>query len=504
MQLNHYTATSSEILMDKFSEKIRTESSIFAPTFVCVGHKSNKDWIIENTIERNAIFGNVVFQDPTELVQTIFNILVPKEQQKEILKSKQLKWIIFLLLDSEEFQNQFQFIADYCGKDEQKRFGLAEKLTQLFMSYQEFDTNLLLSFEQDACNKEHADWQAVLWKSIKNKINDEYTFLHEGIQNIEKYLQQHEIIDILKNKVPSIHCIGTIVYNKNFIHFLKLLGKHIDVSVYSTYFSSSSVESRFISNNNQFQINSNKLFKEEGINSIELESKLISNTKSLLNLIQNEIQTGKSGLNHIISIENDDSIQIANSYTEYREVEALWNYLVNQFENNSNLRQRDICVILPKIETYAPAIKAVFENKQLKISYTFYDTNLRIQDSPYKALLALFNFDANEFTSKQVYSLLEFKYIREKFGFSEDLSVVKNAISQASIYHGFEGDSDIETNFIAWKYGLKKLILGACLEQTNKLVNFHGDDFYPISDFEDSKIFELIRLNLFVEKLSSL
>ncbi len=503
MELKHYTATSSDVLMDKFSENLRAESSIFAPTFVCIGHKSNKDWIIENTIERNAIIGNVVFQDPTELVQTIFKIIAPKEERKEILKSKQLKWIVFSLLDSLAFKNQFQFIAEYCNNDEQKRFGLAEKIAQLFSSYQEFDTHLLESFEQDNFSKEHTDWQAFLWKSIKNIIKDEYLFLHEGVARIAFYLQQPEISAIFKNKISSIHCIGPIVYSKDFLSLLKLVGNHIDVSLYTKSCTSNSAESRFVSNNNQFQININKLFQKEEVTSIELESKAESKSNSLLHLIQSEIQTGKSVLNDQIAKENDDSIQIACSYTEYREVEALWNYLVNQFEKNKNLRQRDICVIVPKIETYAPAIKAVFENKQLKFDYTFYDTNLRIQDSPYKALVALFNFDGNEFTSKQVFSLLEFKYIREKFGFDEDLSVVKNAISKASIYHGFEGDKDLETNLVSWKYGLKKLIYGVCLEQTSESVNMDGDVFYPISEFEDSNIFELIRLHTFVEKLQA-
>lgn len=503
MELKHYTATSSDVLMDKFAENLRAESSIFAPTFVCIGHKSNKDWIIENTIERNAIIGNVVFQDPTELVQTIFKIIAPKEERKEILKSKQLKWIVFSLLDSLAFKNQFQFIAEYCNNDEQKRFGLAEKIAQLFTSYQELDTHLLESFEQDNFSKEHTDWQAFLWKSIKNIIKDEYLFLHEGVASIAFYLQQPEISAIFKNKISSIHCIGPIVYSKDFLNLLKLVGNYIDVSLYTTYCTSNSAESRFVSNNNQFQININKLFQKEEVTSIELESKAESKSNSLLHLIQSEVQTGKSVLNGQIAKENDDSIQIACSYTEYREVESLWNYLVNQFEKNKNLRQRDICVIVPKIETYAPAIKAVFENKQLKFDYTFYDTNLRIQDSPYKALVALFNFDGNEFTSKQVFSLLEFKYIREKFGFDEDLSVVKNAISKASIYHGFEGDKDLETNLLSWKYGLKKLIYGVCLEQTSESVNMDGDVFYPISEFEDSNIFELIRLHTFVEKLQA-
>lgn len=503
MELKHYTANSSDVLVDKFAENLRVESSIFAPTFVCIGHKSSKDWIIENTIDCNSIIGNVVFLDPTELVQTIFKILTPKEERKDILKSKQLKWIIFSLLDSIEFKNQFQFIADYCSNDEQKRFGLAEKIAQLFTSYQEFDTDLLELFEQGDFSEEHNGWQSFLWKSIKNKIEGEYLFLNDGIARIEFYLQQPTIIDILKNKIPSIHCIGTIVYTKDFIRLIKLLGQHIDVSVYNKSYSSNSVDSRFVANNTQFQIHINKLFQEQEVDSVLLGPKAESNPNSLLQLIQSEIQSGKSFLNHQIVKENDDSIQIASSYTEYREVEALWNYLVNQFENNSNLRLRDVCVIVPKIETYAPAIKAVFENKPVKFDYTFYDTNLRIQDSPYKALLALFNFDGNEFTSKQVFSLLEFKYIREKFGFDEDLSVVKNAISQASIYHGFGEDKDdkLEINLVSWKYGLKKLIYGACLEQTSESVNIDGDVFYPVSEFEGSNTIELIRLHTFVEKL---
>ena len=53
------------------------------------------------------------------------------------------------------------------------------------------------------------------------------------------------------------------------------------------------------------------------------------------------------------------------------------------------------------------------------------------------------------------------------------------------------------------KQGLKRLIIGACIEKTEEEIIGIGEGFYPISEFEDQSMYELIKLNQFVESLYS-
>jgi exonuclease V gamma subunit len=58
-----------------------------------------------------------------------------------------------------------------------------------------------------------------------------------------------------------------------------------------------------------------------------------------------------------------------------------------------------------------------------------------IEESPYAALLSLLGLDIDDFTSEEVLKLLDFTYLRTKFGFSEDLSLIRRAVGLANIRH---------------------------------------------------------------------
>ncbi len=137
-----------------------------------------------------------------------------------------------------------------------------------------------------------------------------------------------------------------------------------------------------------------------------------------------------------------------NCFSIYREVEVLYHYLVKQFKNPL-LAQREVCVLVSDIDSYAPAIKTFFEKKPFHFDFTFYDTSSKVHSSPYSALEALLNFDKSNFSSKEVMALLDFEFIRSKFGIN-DVSTISRALQVANIRHGIEGDTDIESNYISW------------------------------------------------------
>jgi exodeoxyribonuclease V gamma subunit len=499
MAIKQYLGSNNQVLVSQLANVLSLEKSIFAPTFICIGHTSTKDWLIEELIKKLDVVGNCVFQKQHELIHMIHATLIENNSKKELYQSDHLQWFVYSILRTEAFQSAFPEISTYYGDDSLMQYTLAEKVTQLFLSYQESAIELLTSFDTETNGSLHFKWQQYIWKELQILTENKFASLPVVYREINESLKIKERQEYLVAKIPNIHVYGDLEFTPEFIKFLSEIATVTNVTIYRIDRSTNLNTSRFVKNNSSFIFKINHLFN--GINAELIENNLPHSSKNLLKHVQAEIETGVQNSEYEYNPNEDDSIRIANCFTEYREVEALWNYLIHQFNTVENLALRDICVIVPSLEKYAPAIKAVFKNELVSLDYTFYDTNSNIQDSPYKALLALYDFESDEFTSKQVLSLLEFKYIREKFGFSEDLSIVKKAINDASIYHGFEGQKELETHYVSWKNGLKRLIIGACIEKTESLISGIGEDFYPVSEYEDQSRVELIRLNHFVDTL---
>ncbi|QOW09775.1 hypothetical protein Q73A0000_05030 [Kaistella flava (ex Peng et al. 2021)] len=500
MSIIQYTTTNNNDLAQQFAASIKKENSIFTPIFVGISNNETKEWLVEQVAEYNTISANFVFKKPLQCVEMIHQILGLGNSRKELLQSSQLNWIIFSILKKEQFTRQFPTIANYFSADDLKRFTLAEKIASLFSKYQEFDQNLINKLEDETGenNEEHIRWQSFIWKQLNQIASNNFSSLSKMYQEILAHLSgnlDHQ--KILTQKIPSLYFYGTVPYTTDFVNFLVELGKYIDIQIFRLDHDSDTYSCRLYETLSGFQKKQAPLFN--GIITEKLPVSVSQAENTLLSSVQQEL-VGSNTVNYAFN-ETDDSIQITNNYSVYREVEALWNYLITQFDADKNLQQREVCVIIPSFEKYAPAIKAIFGNDHLKFDYSFFNTSYKIQDSPYKALLALYAMDEKEFTSKQVFGLLEYKYIREKFGFAEDLETIKRAIYLANIRHGIDGDIELETDMVSWRYGLKRLVYGGCIENTDELLTFADTEFYPVSEFEDGDFFEIIRLNHFVETL---
>jgi exodeoxyribonuclease V gamma subunit len=491
------SSNTNEDLAELFALSLRDQVSIFTPVFIGIENTSTQDWLIDQVVYHNEIAANLAFKKPQACIEIVYKVLCKETERQERILPTYLNWLIYALLEEEKFKLDFPEVADYYKEDALKRFTLSEKISALFTKYQELDADLIERLENGLFKEnEHEEWQSYLWKEVVRRTEGRFISVPKMYDSIREALKHEDKIELLQQKVPQIRFYGTILYTREFVHLLKELGEHIHIELFRINTPAAN-GSKLLENLSPFQIKQSELFQNSVGDDNSKDSKPPKD--NLLGAIQQELK-GESKSNYRYN-KIDDSIQIANNFSVYREVESLWNYLVSQFGKNKELQQRDICVIIPDIEKYAPAIKAIFGNDQLKIDFTFYDPSYKIQDSPYKALLALFALEKSEFTSKQVFGLLEFNYIRKKFGFTEDLETVKRAIGLANIRHDIEGDKDLDTNLGSWRYGLKRLIYGACIEKTDELLDFENETFYPVSEFEDRDLTNLIRLDYFVETL---
>jgi exodeoxyribonuclease V gamma subunit len=88
---------------------------------------------------------------------------------------------------------------------------------------------------------------------------------------------------------------------------------------------------------------------------------------SLLAVIQQEIGEGRSRpdapqrcLDNLSHPQEDHSIRFHNSYSDQRQVEDLYQTLMASFRRDPTLKPRDVLVLCPDIERFAPLILAVF------------------------------------------------------------------------------------------------------------------------------------------------
>lgn len=119
------------------------------------------------------------------------------------------------------------------------------------------------------------------------------------------------------------------------------------------------------------------------------------------------------------TIDPDDlSVQIHSCHGPMREVEVLHDYLLGLFQKDPTLRTRDVIVMAPNIDAYAPYIDAVFgtpESELAHIPYSLADQSARLRFSAVDVFLKLLEVGTSRFETTRVVGILESEVFRRRF-----------------------------------------------------------------------------------------
>lgn len=172
---------------------------------------------------------------------------------------------------------------------------------------------------------------------------------------------------------------------------------------------------------------------------------------------------------------DDRSLRFHRAHSRQREVEILQDRLLDAFEQADRagrpLRPRDIIVMVPDIDAYAPAVEAVFGTIESRdpryIPFTIGDRRARSEAPLAVALERLSDLPGARLTLGDVLDLLEVAAFRRRFGLrEEDLPLLRRWCRDAGIRWGLDGaqrqsldlDTDFEQN--SWRFGLRRMLLG--------------------------------------------
>ena len=197
---------------------------------------------------------------------------------------------------------------------------------------------------------------------------------------------------------------------------------------------------------------------------------------SLLAQLQNdilELRPLNESREHWNPIEpaQDRSVRFHITHSPQREVEILHDQLLARFSADATLTPRDVIVMVPDINAYAPHIEAVFGQLQRQdprhIPFTLADQGKRGREPLLIALEHLLRLPHSRFAVSDILDLLDVPALRARFGIGEgDLPTLHRWIEGAGIRWGLDGAQrqtldlppGLEQN--TWRFGLRRMLLG--------------------------------------------
>ncbi|MDP4176556.1 MAG: exodeoxyribonuclease V subunit gamma, partial [Bacteroidota bacterium] len=206
------------------------------------------------------------------------------------------------------------------------------------------------------------------------------------------------------------------------------------------------------------------------------------------------------------AVEDDNSLVINSCHSPVREVEVLFDSLLDMFDQDSTLRPEDIVVMAPDIEVYAPYIHAVFGTAaaEIKIPYSIADRSIRRESRIIDTFLKIIEMHKGRLSTVDVLSVLEVPAVMSKFGISEnELESIQHWIRDTQIRWGKDSQERAELGLPeyeenTWEAGFRRLFLGYALPGSGENM------FEGILPYDNIEGIEAVTLGKFYEFMRQL
>lgn len=203
---------------------------------------------------------------------------------------------------------------------------------------------------------------------------------------------------------------------------------------------------------------------------------------TLLGWLQSDLRADRTpdaaALASRVRAAGDRSVQVHACHGTARQVDVLREVLVGLLADDPTLEPRDILVMCPDIETYAPLISAGFGLADVAdetAGHPAHRLRVRLADrspgatNPLLGVAAdLVEIAAGRMTATAVLDLASSEPVRARFGFTDDhLERMTRWVDQAAIRWGYDRDHraafglDLDAN--TWLSGLQRVLLGAAM-----------------------------------------
>ncbi|MGM0563876.1 MAG: exodeoxyribonuclease V subunit gamma [Pseudomonadota bacterium] len=515
------------------------------------------------------------FEMPSRFLWSAYRSVLGEESvpQASPYDKATLQWRLMRLLPELVADEAFATLRDYLASDDEavatrKRYQLSQQLADTFDQYQVYRADWLedWSRNRDRLSRSGGDgghplaegdrWQAELWRRLVDDIRDNSDKEGEALsrgQIHQRFIDalHREGGDYSAQLPPRITVFGLSSLPWQTLEALAAIGRHTQVMLMVNnpcqYYwgdiqqhapSRQRVKDQLAPEQSESEQPLLATWGQQGRDYLQLlagfdeperyrehfrQTDLFTSpaegrsTPTLLQQMQHSIFNldALPGFPETVSreaLENDRSLRFHSCHSAQREVEVLHDQLLDAFERDPGLRPRDVIVMVPDIQRYAPHIKAVFglykkrlggDSDPRYLPYTISDSSLKGANPTVNAIEQLLHCDQLRFSLGDILGLLESPALQRRFRLEHcDPSELQHWLEQAGVRWGLDAEHraqhDLPEHLSAntWAFGLNRLLLGYSSEA-------RWNDIEPCAPFSASSADAIGALWAFIRTLDA-
>jgi exodeoxyribonuclease V gamma subunit len=534
----------AEALGDVLNEPL---PDALSPECILVPGRGVAQWLNMRLAERFGVWSNVAYLYPRNFVGwAIDRVLGKPGKALASLDPERLLWSVFGSARPLFSEPAFETLRRYVEADSSglRYFELCRRIAYTFDRYATYRPDMLQSWERRRGSEAAEDlsqlalfsgkpdpeaWQPLLWRALSERLGPVYA----GALT-RRFLRGLSQSKRLSNLPARISCFAVTHLPPSYARILVALCPHVPVHMFQLRATESSPITVASSKTHappahapRGPTRGNALVESLGSLSLDfdsvLEHELTSQEvstrvfdlyvrpqgSSRLSRLQQQLLDNRGPRQPERSVDDsqDQSIRIHVCHSPMREVEVLHDQLMQLLGNGSGLEPRDVVVMLPDVESYAPLIEAVFRRSPgdaTAIPYSIADRSVQAAAPVVDALGRVFALAELRYSTPQVLDLLALDVVASRFGITpRDVEQLTAWITRANVRWGRDAEHRKEhghpaSDKTSWHFGLTRLLLGYAMENDPPAL---VGSILPAAEVEGLEAAALGKLCDFVEAL---
>jgi exodeoxyribonuclease V gamma subunit len=537
MALHFHRAERTDLLADGLGALLSDPlPDPFAEELVVVPAKGVERWLsqrLSHILGRgngsDGVCAGVSFRNPHSLIAEITGTVDDDPWSPDAMV-----WPLLEVIDGSLDEPWCRMLAAHLGHFEQgaeekelrqgRRYAVARRLAGLFASYARQRPQLLLDWENDISGDIASDlhWQPSLWRALLIRIDADPPHVRHAktiatLQESPTDLPQRmSLFGHTRLAVTDIELLDALATH----HDLHLWLPHPSDDLWQSF---ADLQSPIPRRNDTSHRNvGHPLLATLGRDLRELRRALpksatdeyvggATKPNTLLGWLQSDIAANTIKRDGRVHTPEDRSVQVHSCHGPARQIDVLREVLLGLLTDDKTLEPRDILVMCPDIETYAPlivagfglgdVIKGVHPAHRLRVRLA--DRSL-VQTNPLLGVVSqLLALAGGRATSTEVLNLAQAAPVRARFGFTDDnLEDITRWVRQANIRWGFDRDHrrPFGVDFVqnTWRFGIDRVLIGVAMSDDS-----HAwiDTALPLDDISSDRVELAGQLAEYVDRL---
>ncbi len=505
-----YSSNRLETLADTFAELLLSQPlPPLQQETVLIQSRGMARWLAMETASRLKIWANCDCPFPNAFINKIYKLILPDIPDVSPYDKEYILWHVMDILPEIRDDSHFIKVASYLESgDELKLYQLSYEIADLFDQYTLFRPRMILDWEDNT--KQAPDdtvWQALIWCRLMDRLRQNQLPLHCHRAGLLQLFQEKVIDPAFDHAIlpPRVSVFGISSLPPYHLTVLAALAHHIDLHFFimnpcKEYWFDIIADRDIVKISRQEAANQDTLHLKQGnsmlasmghlgrdfmamlqeFNSEDLElfkdpgdDFLLSNIQQDIFYLRENPEASLEPAHNKKKIENNDASLIFHScHSPMREVEILFDQLLEIFDKTDSgepIEPRDILVMAPEIDEYAPLIRAVFDaetSTDKKIPYSISDQSIRVTSRYIETFLAILWLPQTRFSSVDIIGILKTEAVKNRFAINDkDLATIENWIRETRICWGVDQNHKTSLQLPSyrentWRAGLDRLLLG--------------------------------------------